>query len=81
MVAHLVEALDQCCFADHIADARTGKTIGLGEGAKAQEFRIAGIERRQGAIGREFAIGFIEDQKRGLGDFADQLRYRICRPP
>ena len=64
MVAHLVEGADGLGFADGVAAAQAGQTVGLREGAEAQDIWAGDVQRRQRAGGRGFAIGLIEQQER-----------------
>ena len=81
MIADLVEAFDHAGRADGIADTGAGEAVGLREGAEAQHARILDIERRQGALWRELAIGLVQAQQAVFRQAPDQILDRRRVPP
>ena len=66
MVADLVERINQRRGGQRIADAGTRHAIGFREGPKADHAGIVDRDRRGGACGGEFDIGFVEHKKTAL---------------
>ena len=61
--ADLVEISDNPLVGDAIANPQAGKTVGLGEGAQANQPGVADIQRSEAVLRREFHIGFVENKQ------------------